>query len=340
MADEVDGSGARELAVAGRAALRVAASDGQHRSWRGLAPATDRLFNTAAPALVRLAYLWRHGRLPDLKAPERFTELVQHRKLFNRDPRLPTMIDKVAVKRFVGEMLGTAWVTPTLWAGEELPHERCWEAPFVVKSRHGCNQRCFVRTGNEDWNAVRSASDRWMRLTYGRWLAEWGYRSVPKGLLVEPFVGRAGQLPLDYKVFVFHGRAEFVQLHLEREHDHRWVVFDRAWRPVSRPTSDTKAPAPRSLEAMLQAAEVLGRGFDFVRIDFYEVDGKPRFGEMTFYPGSGLDPFDPVELDVALGQRWRDRSTAIAIERGGEDRVIAAACWKGSSDESIASRVA
>lgn len=339
MADEIDGAGARELAVAGRAALRVA-SNGQHKSRRDRAPAADRLFDAAAPALVRLAYLWRHGRLPDLDAPKRFTELVQHRKLFNRDPRLPRMIDKVTVKRFVGETLGTAWVTPTLWTGEELPPERCWEAPFVVKSRHGCNQRCFVRIGNEDWDAVRLASDRWMRFTYGRWLAEWGYRSVPKGLLVEPFVGRAGQLPVDYKIYVFGGRAEFVQLHLEREHDHRWVLFDRVRRPVSRPSPDTNALTPASLNAMLQAAELLGRGFDFVRIDFYEVDGKPRFGEMTFYPGSGLDPFDPVELDGVLGQRWRDRAAATVRQETAEDWSEAAAFRKVSFDEPIASRVA
>jgi len=41
-----------------------------------------------------------------------------------------------------------------------------------------------------------------------------------------------------------------------------------------------------------------------VRVDFYEIDGHPRFGEMTFYPGSGLDPFDPPALDAMLGDRW------------------------------------
>jgi len=40
-------------------------------------------------------------------------------------------------------------------------------------------------------------------------------------------------------------------------------------------------------------------------VDFYEVDGRPLFGEMTFYPGSGLEPFDPPELDLAMGEYWR-----------------------------------
>ena len=55
---------------------------------------------------------------------------------------------------------------------------------------------------------------------------------------------------------------------------------------------------------MVAAAEKLGAGFDFVRVDFYEVGGRPLFGEMTFYPGSGLDKFAPVTLDTELGKLW------------------------------------
>lgn len=55
---------------------------------------------------------------------------------------------------------------------------------------------------------------------------------------------------------------------------------------------------------MIEGAEILADGFDFVRIDFYDVEAVPRFGEMTFYPGSGLDPFDPPLLDAMLGQCW------------------------------------
>ena len=57
---------------------------------------------------------------------------------------------------------------------------------------------------------------------------------------------------------------------------------------------------------MIDAAEELGRDFDFVRVDFYEVDGRPRFGEMTFYPGSGLEPVEPPWLDLEMGRQWRE----------------------------------
>jgi hypothetical protein len=256
---------------------------------------------------VHLAYLWRHRRPLSLADPTRFTELVQRRKLVDRDQRLPHLIDKVAVKRFVADALGDDWVTPTLWTGEALPDAPRWPYPFVVKSRHGCNQRRFVRDGSADWREIRHAAAGWMRSSYGDWLDEWGYRAVPRGLLVEPFVGGGAALPIDYKLYVFHGRVAAVQIHIDREHRHRWLLFDRNWRRLSSLDADPDPVPPATLDLMIAGAETLALGFDFVRVDFYDAGATPRFGEMTFYPGSGLDPFDPPALDVAFGRLWLER---------------------------------
>ena len=108
--------------------------------------------------------------------------------------------------------------------------------------------------------------------------------------------------PLDYKIYTFGGRATHVQVHLDRETEHRWMLFDRDWTRVSAPTCDPNPVPPQSLAKMLDAAEKLGSGFDFVRCDFYEVAGQPLFGEMTFYPGSGLDKFAPHFTRQRFGQ--------------------------------------
>lgn len=255
-------------------------------------------------ARLYLTYWWRHGRILSLDRPRAFTELVQRRKLIDRDPRLPQLIDKFAVKQVIADTLGHDWVTPTLWTGEALPDAPLWPAPFVVKSRHGCKQLRVVCGDADDWATIRRDSAAWMRRPYGRWLDEWGYRDVPRGLLVEPFIGTAPSLPTDYKLYVFHGRVEAVQVHLDRADDHRWMLFDRRWQPMStRARRDDPVP-PATLAQMIEAAEILGRTFDFVRVDFYDIGAVPRFGEMTFYPGSGLDPFDPLELDQVLGRHW------------------------------------
>lgn len=256
------------------------------------------------PWRIGLTYLWRHRRWPSLAAPQRFTELVQARKLHDRDARLPVFADKVAVKALVAERLGPEWVIPTLWHGDALPVAAPWPMPFVVKARHGCNQTLIVRSPFVDWHAIRRRAERWTMKPYGRWLDEWLYRHIPPGLLVEPFVGEGGQLPIDYKFYVFAGRVEYVQVHLGRGERHRWLVFDRDWRRVSSPTADADPAAPTSLARMIVAAETLATGFDFARVDLYEVGGRPLFGEVTFYPGSGLDRFDPVSLDTQMGAHW------------------------------------
>lgn len=252
---------------------------------------------------VRLCYLWRHRRLPDLHRPTRFTELVQRRKLHDRDPRTPTLADKLLVKAVVAERLGPDWVTPTIWSGEALPEHAPWPRPFVLKSRHGCRQVVVVGPG-DDWAAVRARAERWIRRPYGGWLDEWLYRRIARGFLVEPYIGSGDALPVDYKLFPFGGRVEYVQVHLDRAGRHRWMVMDRKWRRVSSPTWEEDPPRPASLSLMVAGAEELARGFDFVRVDLYEVGGRPRFGELTFYPGSGLDRFDPVSLDEVMGAHW------------------------------------
>lgn len=269
----------------------------------------------AAMARLHLTYLWRHRRLLSLSRPTRFTELVQRRKLVDRDPRLPGFIDKLMVKRFVADRLGSAWVTPTLWSGDELPVMPPCTGLCVVKSRHGCGQTEIVDPGASNWTDVRLRARSWTERSYGSWLDEWGYRDVPRGLLIEPFVGTPPTLPIDYKLYVFHGRVEAIQVHLGRATDHRWSLFDRSWQQLSAGASIDTIHPPETLAQMIEGAEVLGSGFDFVRIDFYDVGTAPRFGEMTFYPGSGLDRFNPPELDLMLGRLWLARPGPLCDDR-------------------------
>lgn len=272
----------------------------------------DVAFPAVAPLLSRiparwricLTYWWRHGRWPDLDTPATFTELVQVRKLAGADDEMVGMADKLVAKRLVSDRLGANWVIPTLWHGAVLPEAPVWPSPFVVKARHGCNQTAFVLDDSTDWAAVRRRAARWMRSAYGYWLDEDLYARIPRGIIVEPFVGAAPMAPIDYKFYVFAGRVAYIQVHLGRGERHRWFLLDRQWRRVSALTHEPDPARPVTLRRMIAAAERLGAGRDFVRIDLYEIDEQPLFGEMTFYPGSGLDRFDPVGLDTVLGADW------------------------------------
>ena len=254
-----------------------------------------------ASARVGLIYWWRHRHWPALREPRRFTEWVQWRKLNDRDAERARLTDKAHSKSFAAATLGPSFVIPTLWQGERLPETAPWTMPFIVKANHGCGQYVVVRSA-DDYRRAQRVSPGWIERCYGGWLDEWHYRGAHRSILIEPLIGAGDALPIDYKIYVFGGRAVMVQMHEGRGVDHRWSQFDREWRRLSARRGE--ASAPRSLDAMLAAAERLASGHDFLRVDFFEVNGQPLFGEFCLYPGSGLDPFDPPQLDDWLGAQW------------------------------------
>lgn len=257
----------------------------------------------SAIARIYVIYMWRHHGWPNLSNPRRFSELVQLRKLNDRDPMMPLMADKIAAKGLVGPLLGREWIIPTYWSGRALPEQPSWAYPFILKASHGCNQNIVCRNP-ADWKKARRQSAKWLRRPYGLWLDEWAYRDIPRGYLVEPYLGTGSAVPVDYKIYVFNGTAALIQVHLDRYSDHRWILFDRQWKQVSRPGEEDLPSAPANLVKILEGAEMVAAAFDFARIDFYEIAGEPKFGEVTFYPGSGMDPFDPPELDATIGALW------------------------------------
>ena len=60
----------------------------------------------AARVRIALTYGLRHRRFVHPHRPRRFTDWIQWRKLYDRDPRMPAFADKVAVKRHVADTLG------------------------------------------------------------------------------------------------------------------------------------------------------------------------------------------------------------------------------------------
>jgi hypothetical protein len=257
---------------------------------------------------VSIIYWWRHGYFPDLQRPRRFNEWVQWRKLEDRNLGLAARTDKLYAKTLAAELIGPSLVIPTLWHGDLLPDQPPWPMPFIVKANHGCRQFVVVRT-LQDWRRAKREAPQWLEATYGTWLDEWHYGRAERTLLVEPFIGPERGLPTDYKVFVFGGVAQFVQVHVDRGSDHRWVQFDRHWSRLSNSRDDIEQPV--QLAQMLQAAERIAIGQDHLRVDFYEVDGRLWFGETCLFPGSGLDRFDPPSLDDVFGRCWtRSRTGA------------------------------
>lgn len=252
------------------------------------------------------------GTSPNILFPRTFSEKVQRRKLFDRDPKMPERADKILIKDFIRGKLGDGWTTPTLWCGAELPSisNRTWPIPFVIKASHGSGMNYFVRNHeNLDWPSIDKICKKWMSERYGEWGAEWLYGQIQPRLLIEPFIGEIAELPVDYKLWTFNGRVEFIQVDTDREKSHKRTMFDRNWKRLpfttSYPMDKKSIQRPVSLEPMIEAAEVLSERYSFVRVDFYEIGSSPRFGELTYYPESGWGRFDPPEFDRMIGDLWR-----------------------------------
>jgi hypothetical protein len=265
-----------------------------------------------AAVKVRLHYVIHHNRIADIRHPTRFTEKIVRRKLFDRDKRFVDRADKVAVKTFVASKLGEQFVIPLLWSGSQLPprDKRNWQIPFVIKPNNGSASNIFVRSESDrNWDLIDPKCSHWLSAQYADWAGEWLYSQIEPRLLVEPYVGELAKLPLDYKLFVFGGRVEYIEVDTDREIDHKRTFFDREWNrqefSLGYKLDHREIMRPKNLIQMIEAAEILAEDFPFVRIDFYEINGQPKFGEMTFYPDAGNVKFVPDAYDIKLGQLWK-----------------------------------
>lgn len=67
------------------------------------------------------------------------------------------------------------------------------------------------------------------------------------------------------------------------------------------PNSDKVIERPKNFQKMIELARKLAKGMPHVRVDFYNINGKIYFGELTFFHFSGWEKFDPQYYDELLG---------------------------------------
>ena len=103
------------------------------------------------------------------------------------------------------------------------------------------------------------------------------------------------------------GKQDFFKIDFGRfvEHHANYYGLDRHLLPFGEvdlcPIPDAPIRIPGTISKRLTMAEKLSSGIPFLRVDFYDVDGRIFFGELTFYPASGMRRFTPDEYDGILG---------------------------------------
>ena len=265
--------------------------------------------------ILKKAFKMKIGKELDLSNPISFNEKMQWLKLYDHNPLYSKMVDKYEVKKIIGSMIGEEYIIPTLGVWERFEEINFDNLPrqFVLKCTHdsGGVIICKDKETFDKRNAQRIINKCLKRNYYwsGR---EWPYKNVKPRIIAEKYMEEQSSKNvtselMDYKLMCFGGKVKcsFVCTERYSKDGLKVTFFDRDWKrmPFERhyPQSKEIISKPYNYEKMILLAEKLSKGIPFVRVDFYEVNQKIYFGELTFYPGSGLEEFTPSEWDDILG---------------------------------------
>jgi hypothetical protein len=261
--------------------------------------------------LIEYQYKTKAGEKLNLRSPRTFNEKLQWLKLYLRDDLAKKCADKAAVRDYVSATIGPDVLTSIYGVYErvdDIPWDELPEA-CVFKATHGSgwNILCYDRTA-ADRKAIMADLGRWLRRNHFWITREWVYRDIrPRIMIEEMLAGEHGGVPADYKVFCFHGEPAFIQVDLDRYGDHRRNIYDLDWRllplSIKFPRAPFANPARPPLDAMLAMSKTLAAPFVHVRVDWFVVEGRLRFGEMTFFHGGGVERFTPPEWGLEFGSR-------------------------------------
>jgi hypothetical protein len=274
--------------------------------WRLMAPLPDRLY-------LAIKYRLIIGRWPDLDRPRTFTEKVQARKLRDRDPFYGVVVDKAAAKDFIRQRVGEEHVIPTVWVGTDLSQADWTNMPYpvVVKPTHASGLGRFLYSKTDaDAFLMENPAPAWLAVNHARFNREWAYSRVKPQIIIERMLLFGGAVPWDYRIFTFGGRVSHICLDIRKGGAAYAATYSADWRklpfydPDYLPLYPGDVERPANLETMVEVAEKLAAGFDFVRVDLYSDGNQVYVGELTLYPGGGFERFDPPEYDRIVGDKW------------------------------------
>ncbi len=252
------------------------------------------------------------GKELNLENPQTFNEKIQWLKLHDRKPEYKLMTDKIEAKKYVASIIGEEYIIPTLGSWKSFD-EIDWDTlpnQFVLKCNHDAASVIIVRNKSKlDKEAARKKLTAALKDDYYKYGRQWAYKGIERRILAEQFMEQKGAEDLtDYKFFCFNGEPRVLFIATDRyakdvevKFDFLDMNFERLPFTNGHPNTEVPLPQPMCFEQMKDLAAMLSKGFAHVRIDFYEINGKVYFGEITFYHNGGMVPILPVEWDYMLG---------------------------------------
>lgn len=255
----------------------------------------------------------------NLDNPQTYNEKLQWLKLHDHNPRYTTMVDKYVVKDYVASIIGKDYIIPTLGVWDKFDDIDFNALPnqFVLKCTHDSGGLVICKDKNKfDINSAAKKINKSLKRNFYYYGREWPYKNVKPRIIAEKYMkdsigNKAEEISSlrDYKIYTFNGDAKMCMINQDRGHHTRADYFDRAYNwfdfTWGYDHADVPPEKPRNYEKMFELAEKLAVGTVELRVDFYEVDGKIYFGELTFFDGSGFDKIEPKSYDKMLGSWMR-----------------------------------
>lgn len=261
---------------------------------------------------LRKVYKLHFGKELNLENPKTFNEKLQWLKLHDRKPEYTRMVDKYEAKKYVAEKIGEQYTIPTLGVWDKFDEIDFDSLPnqFVLKCTHdsGGLVVCKDKTKLDIPTAKKKINKHLKRKYFYIW-REWPYKNVKPRIIAEKYMEDEKTTELrDYKIFCFNGEAKLLFIATDRQtegEETKFDFFDMEFNhlPFTNGHPNAKIPPekPVCFDEMRELAEKLSAGIPHLRVDFYEVNGRVYFGELTFSHWSGMTPFDPPEWDEKLG---------------------------------------
>ena len=268
---------------------------------------------------AKTKYEKRMGLKLDLDNPKTFDDKIWWLKINYHNPLITMCSDKYWVRDYV-KMCGFSDILIELYGVydkfEDIDFEKLPNR-FFIKTNHGSGTNIiYDKSKNFEFEKYRKIFNKSLNNNYYYVHREWGYKNIePKIICEKVLVEKNRKVPLDYKLFCFNGRVEYVTVNLassDENGNHMETVeknfYDRNFNYIDvRFSDDNFDPSliqkPKNLDRMIEIAEKLSSPFPEVRVDLYNIDGKIYFGEMTFYHNGGYNESTPKDFVIKMGEK-------------------------------------
>lgn len=261
---------------------------------------------------LKRAYKAHTGAELNLNNPVGYTEKLQWLKLYNRNPGYSTMVDKASAKEFAAMTIGREFIVPSIGVYDDFADIDIDALPerFVIKCTHDSNSTIVCKDKDSfDFPAAEKKLRGKMKINYYLRGREWPYKSIKPRIIIEQYLKdeKDGELR-DYKFFCFNGEPKVLYITQGRGVSEPTVAdffdmdFNHLDMRIDHETADVLPHKPLNFELMKELAAKLSDKIPHVRVDFYEVNGRVFFGEMTFFHCSGFKKVSPPEWERKMGE--------------------------------------